>query len=164
MTRRSRPASTRARAPVRADEESSTVDVADPTLGIGRAVTAGGMVYVSSIGPVDPTTGQLVRGGIKEQARQCMKNLATVLENAGSSLDQVVWANWALRDATEFEDFNEVWSKAFPAVAPVGQGTLMPSLQRRAGFRISIGVIAEAGDASWSADASVGSTPRRLDT
>ena len=131
-----------------ADEESSTVDVADPTLGIGRAVTAGGMVYVSSIGPVDPTTGQLVRGGIKEQARQCMKNLATVLENAGSSLDQVVWANWALRDAAEFEDFNEVWMKAFPAVAPVGQGTLMPSLQRRAGFRISIGVIAQAGDAS----------------
>jgi hypothetical protein len=56
----------------------------------------------------------------------------------------VVWANWALRDATEFDGFNEEWNRWFPGDAPIGQGTLMPPLQRRAGFRISIGVIAEA--------------------
>ncbi len=42
------------------------------SLGRGRAVTAGGMVYVSSIGPIDPETGQLVRGEIKEHTRQCL--------------------------------------------------------------------------------------------
>ena len=67
-----------------------------------------------------------------------------VVEVAGTSLDKVVWANWSLRDPAEFDTFSEEWMKWFPEEAPVGQGTLMPLLQRRAGFRISIGVIAEA--------------------
>jgi pilus assembly protein CpaF len=115
-------------------------------LGSGKAVNAGGMVYVSSIGPIDPDTGLVVSGGIKEQTRQCLANLKAKLETAGTSLDKIVWANWSLRDATEFEFFYEEWLRWFPTDAPVGQGTLLPTAQRRAGFRISIGVIAEAGD------------------
>jgi enamine deaminase RidA (YjgF/YER057c/UK114 family) len=114
------------------------------TVGYGRAVAAGGMVYVSSIGPVDPDTGQVVSGAIKEQTRQCLRNLKARLEAAGSSLDKVVWANWSLRDPAEFDIFNDEWVRWFPGDAPVGQGTLMPPVQRHAGFRISIGVIAEA--------------------
>jgi pilus assembly protein CpaF len=120
----------------------------DPTIlssiGLGRAVTAGGMVYVSSIGPIDPETGRVINGAIKAQTRQCLQNLKGRLEAAGSSLEKVVWANWSLRDPTEFDTFNEEWVRWFPGDAPIGQGTLMPPLQRRAGFRISIGVIAEA--------------------
>ena len=112
--------------------------------GYGRAVTAGGMVYVSAIGPVNPDTGQIVPGGIKDQTRQCLSNLAKKLLDSGTSLDKVVWANWSLRDPSEFDTFNEEWTRWFPGDAPVGQCTLMPALQRRAGFRISIGVIAEA--------------------
>ena len=113
-------------------------------IGYGRAVTAGGMVYVSSMGPVDPETGAIISSGIKEQTRQCLTNLKARLEAAGSSLDKVVWANWSLRDPAEFDTFNEEWVRWFPGDAPIGQGTLMPQLQRRAGFRVSIGVIAEA--------------------
>jgi pilus assembly protein CpaF len=115
-----------------------------PPVGYGRAVAAGGMVYVSSMGPVDPDTGQVVSGAIKEQTRQCLRNLKARLEAAGSSLDKVVWANWSLRDPAEFDVFNEEWVRWFPGDGPVGQGTLLPPLQRRAGFRISIGIIAEA--------------------
>jgi pilus assembly protein CpaF len=113
-------------------------------VGRGRAVKAGGMVYVSSVGPIDPETGQLVGTSIKEHTRQCLKNLTASLEAAGSSLEKVVWANWSLREPAEFDDFNEEWVRWFPGVSPIGQGTLMPPLQRRAGFRVSIGVIAEA--------------------
>ena len=119
-------------------------DASRPAMGQGRAVTAGGMVYISSIGPVDPDTGQVTSGAIKEQTRQCLHNLKAKLEAAGSSLDKVVWANWSLRDPAEFDTFNEEWVRWFPGDAPIGQGTLLPPLQRRAGFRISIGVIAEA--------------------
>jgi pilus assembly protein CpaF len=115
-----------------------------PPVGHGRAAKAGGLVFVSSMGPVDPETGQVVRGGIKEHARQCLRNLQAKLESEGSSLDKVVWASWSLREPSEFDAFNEEWVRWFPGDTPVGQGMLMPPLQRRAGFRISIGVIAEA--------------------
>ena len=121
---------------------SSQAELSAVPVGDGRAVTAGGMVYVSSIGPVDHETGQVVSGSMKEQTRRCMANLRDLLEASGSSLDKVVWANWSLKDATEFDEFNEEWVRWFPGDAPIGQGTLMPPLQRRAGFRISLGVIA----------------------
>jgi enamine deaminase RidA (YjgF/YER057c/UK114 family) len=113
-------------------------------LGQGRAVKAGGMVYVSSVGPVDPETGRMVSGNITDHARQAITNLKTLLEQSGSSLEKVVWANWSLRDPTEFELFNEEWSRWFETEQPVGQGTLMLPAQRRAGFRLTLGVIAEA--------------------
>jgi pilus assembly protein CpaF len=114
------------------------------TFGQGKLVQAGGMVYVSSVGPVDAESGQVVPGGVREQTRQCLVNLTAKLEAAGTSLQKVVWANWSLRDPAELETMNEEWLKWFPGDAPVGQGTIMPLAHRRAGFRISIGVIAEA--------------------
>jgi enamine deaminase RidA (YjgF/YER057c/UK114 family) len=126
------------------DAVTQIVDEAVLKVGLGKAVTAGGMVYVTSVGPVDPETGQISGTSMKDHARQCMKNLKEKLEASGSSLDKVVWANWSLKDPTEFEAFNEEWIKWFPVEAPVGQGTLMPPLQRRAGFRVSLGVIAQA--------------------
>jgi pilus assembly protein CpaF len=113
-------------------------------LGYGKAVKAGGMVYLSAMGPIVPETGQLAGTTIGIQSRQCLANLKAKLEAAGSSLDKVVWANWSLRDPTEFDLFNEEWVKVFPGDGPVGQSTMMTPLQRRAGFRVSIGVIAEA--------------------
>jgi enamine deaminase RidA (YjgF/YER057c/UK114 family) len=113
-------------------------------VGRGKTVKAGGMVYVSAVGPVDPESGHIVVGAIKDQTRRCLANLKAQLEEAGTSLDKVVWANWALREAAEFDQFNEEWNRWFPGDAPIGQLTLLPPLQRRAGFRVSIGVIAEA--------------------
>jgi 2-iminobutanoate/2-iminopropanoate deaminase len=132
-----RPKKTRFGARTTTDHDLSPVPVGD-----GRAVVAGGMVYVSSIGPVDPETGQVVTGSIKDQTRRCMANLSDRLAAAGSSLDKVVWANWALKDATDFDEFNEEWLRWFPADAPLGQMTLLAPLQRRAGFGVVLGVIA----------------------
>jgi pilus assembly protein CpaF len=123
---------------------SAVEDEGKAKVGHGRAVVAGGMVYVSAVGPIDPDTGKVVRGAIKEQTRQCMRNLKAKLEASGSSLEKVVWANWSLSDPGEFDTFNEEWIRWFPTESPVGQGTLMPPSHRRAGFRISMGVIAEA--------------------
>jgi pilus assembly protein CpaF len=123
---------------------SEGTDTRPVLVGHGKAVKAGGMVYLSAVGPIDPATGQVVRGGIKEQTRQCLTNLKTKLETAGSSLEKVVWANWSLRETSEFDMFNEEWLRWFPGDSPGGQGTLLPLSHRRAGFRVSIGVIAEA--------------------
>jgi pilus assembly protein CpaF len=127
-----------------AGESAQRTDATGARVGLGRVVRAGGMLYVSSIGPVDPETGRVVSSEIREQTRQCLRNLKALLESAGSSLEKVVWANWSLREPIEFDTFNEEWARSFPGDAPVGQGTLLPPLHRRAGFRVSIGVIAEA--------------------
>ena len=55
-----------------------------------------------------------------------------------------MWANWSLREPSEFDAFYEEWLRWFPDEAPVGQGTLLPLSHRRAGFRVSLGVIAAA--------------------
>ena len=110
--------------------------------GDGKAVVASGMVYVSSIGPVDPETGEVFTGSIKEQTRRCMSNLSDRLQAAGTSMDRVVWANWSLKDAVDFDEFNEEWNRWFPGEPPLGQLTIMPPLQKRAGFGVSLGVIA----------------------
>jgi pilus assembly protein CpaF len=111
--------------------------------GTGRVVKAGGMVYITTVGPVDPATGTVTSQSLRDQVSRCLGNLKDLLEASGSSLEKVVWANWCLRDQGDFDAFNEEWVKWFPGEAPVGQGTLMPPLQRRAGFRVSIGVIAQ---------------------
>jgi pilus assembly protein CpaF len=125
-------------------ESAQAVDLSALPSGFGKAVVAGGMVYISAIGPVDPESGQVKSSAVKDQTRQCLANLKAKLEEAGSSLDKVVWANWSLRDPSEFETFNEEWVRWFPADAPIGQSTLMTPLQRRAGFKVTIGVIAQA--------------------
>jgi enamine deaminase RidA (YjgF/YER057c/UK114 family) len=113
------------------------------TFGLGRTVIAGGMAYISSVGPVVPETGRLVGDALKAQARQALENLKARLEEAGSSLDHIALANWSLKDPADFETFNEEWVRWFPGDGPVGQLTLMPPQHRRAGFRISLGAIAE---------------------
>jgi pilus assembly protein CpaF len=124
-------------------DASETSDASVARLGLGRAVKAGGMVYISAIGPIDPESQRVVRGGIKEHTRQVLANLKTRLEEAGTSLDRVVWANWSLREPADFEIFNEEWVRVFPADGPIGQSTVLPPPQRRAGFRVVVGVIAQ---------------------
>ena len=122
------------------------VDAVASAVGRGRVTMAGGMVYVSSVGPVDLKTGQVRSTDIVEQTRQCLRNLRIRLEAAGSSLGDIVWANWALREPSDFDAFSEEWLRWFPGDGPIGQGTLLPPTHRRAGFRISIGVIAAGSD------------------
>jgi pilus assembly protein CpaF len=115
-----------------------------PKVGRGRATIAGGMVYVTAVGPLQPETGLVVNGAIKEHTRQAMANLKAILEGVGSSLDKIVWVSWSLREPSDFDDFNEEFLRWFEGDAPGGQGTLLPLSHRRAGFRVSLGVIAEA--------------------
>jgi pilus assembly protein CpaF len=155
------------RARYRVTGSAPIVDPSLPMFGYGRPVHAGGMAYLSSIGPVDPATGQVVGYTTKDQARQCLRNIKARLEADGSSLEQIVWANWSLRDPAEFDSFYEEWMRWFPGEMPVGQGTIMPPIQRRTGFRVSIGVIAQVGEPlqiaapKRAAKAGKGATARR---
>lgn len=92
-----------------------------------QAVKAGTMVYTSGQIPVDPATGEVVRGGIVEQTRQVMENLGAVLTAAGSSYEKAVKTTCFLADMTDFAAFNSVYAEYFtgrPARSCVAVKTL----------------------------------------
>jgi 2-iminobutanoate/2-iminopropanoate deaminase len=110
--------------------------------GYSQAVTAAGMVYVSGMAPVDGASGAIVGETIEEQTAQCLRNVRAVLEAAGCTLADVVWAIWSLRDPEDFDGFNEEWARWFTADPPARHGALLPLPGRLSNVRISIGVIA----------------------
>lgn len=78
-----------------------------------QAVEAGGMIYTSGQIPLDPKSGQLVDGDIKQQADRAIKNVIAVLEAAGTSADKVIKTMCFLADMDDFADFNEIYAGYF---------------------------------------------------
>jgi 2-iminobutanoate/2-iminopropanoate deaminase len=105
-----------------------------------QAVKANGFVFASGQIPTNPETGQFVIGGIAEQTEQVLKNLAAVLEAAGSGLDQVVKTTVFLVDMHEFAAMNEVYGRFFKEAPPARATVEAARLPRDA--RVEIEAIA----------------------
>ena len=107
-----------------------------------QAVRTGNLIFVSGQIPLDPATGQLVRGDIGTQTQQVLENLAAVLEAAGSSLAKVVKTTVYLRDLGEFGRMNEIYGKFFSGDPPARAAVQVARLPRDAA--VEIDVVAEA--------------------
>ncbi len=79
-----------------------------------QAIVSGGLVYTSGQIPLDPATGVIEVEGIEGQTHQAVKNLAAVLEAAGSGLGKVVKTTCFLRDMNDFSKFNDIYAQYFP--------------------------------------------------
>jgi 2-iminobutanoate/2-iminopropanoate deaminase len=105
-----------------------------------QGIVAGDLVFVSGQLGIDPETGQVVEGGIGPQTEQVMKNLAAVLEEAGTGLDRVVMTSIFLVALDDFQPMNEVYashmSEPYPARATVEIAAL-PS-----GARVEVAMVA----------------------
>lgn len=119
---------------------TSNAPAAPPTY--SQATKAAGLVFVSGTSPVDPATGAFAGPTIQEQTRQCLRNIAAILEAAGSSLDKVVSATVVMANESDFAGMNEEWVRWFPVDPPARQGAKLPV--RVEGLLISIAAIAEA--------------------
>jgi 2-iminobutanoate/2-iminopropanoate deaminase len=107
-----------------------------------QGVLAAGLVFVSGQGPFDPSSGDVVGSTIQEQTAQCLRNVAAILEAAGSSLAKVLSATFILAEEADFEGMNEEWVKWFAVNPPARQGAKLPI--RTKGMKVSVAVIAEA--------------------
>ena len=107
-----------------------------------HAVMAAGLVFVSGTGPYHPDTGTVVGETIQDQTDQALRNIARILESAGSSLEKAVSATVILADEDDFAGLNEAWLKWFPVDPPARQAAKLPV--RIPGLRVSIAMIAEA--------------------
>ncbi|KAA0944946.1 MULTISPECIES: Rid family detoxifying hydrolase [unclassified Pseudomonas] len=64
--------------------------------------------------PIDPKSGKLVAGGVKEQAGQCLKNVKAILESIDVPFDDIVKVSIYLKDLSDIEAVNEVYTTFFP--------------------------------------------------
>src|SRR5262249_22719222 len=83
-----------------------------------QAIKANGLVFVSGQVAIDPETQQMTTGDIAAQTERVLKNLAGVLNAAGSGLERVVRSTVFLRSMGDFAAMNEVYSKHFNTTPP----------------------------------------------
>jgi 2-iminobutanoate/2-iminopropanoate deaminase len=112
-----------------------------------QGVRCGNLVFTAGQAALDPSTQQLILGGITEQTRRTLENLKAVLEAAGTTLDRVVKANVYLKDMNDFAAMNAVYAEY---LAP--QGVIAPARTTIEAARlpkdalVEIELIAEIGD------------------
>jgi 2-iminobutanoate/2-iminopropanoate deaminase len=104
------------------------------------ALKAGNMVFLSGSIPLDPVTGQLVEGGIKEQTTRVMENIKALLAAAGADFNQVVRTTVFMIDVGEFAAMNEIYASYFSAPYPARSTVQVVKLPRD--VRVEIDVIA----------------------
>ena len=78
------------------------------------ATRIGDLLVVGGNGPLDPDTGQVLRGDFEGEVRLTLRNMQTVLEAGGSSLQQVLKVMVYLADIRNFDRFNKIYSEFFP--------------------------------------------------
>jgi 2-iminobutanoate/2-iminopropanoate deaminase len=84
-----------------------------------QGASFGPFIFCSGQIPIDPATGQLVEGGIREQTRRVLENLDAVVKAAGSpGLGNVVKTTVYMKDLNEFQAMNEEYAKFFPERPP----------------------------------------------
>ena len=83
-----------------------------------QAVEINGSLYISGQVPLDPASGKLVDGGITEQTEQVMNNIASILDEAGYTFEDVVSSTCLLSDMSDFKSMNKVYEQFYKADQP----------------------------------------------
>jgi len=124
--RKAAPAARGARRAVRTDRAPRAIGP------YSQAIVTGQLVFCAGQIGSDPTTGELAAGGVREQAEQVLKNLAAVLEAAGSDLDHVVKTTVFLADMDDFAAMNEIYARHFRRDPPARSTVQAARLPRNA--------------------------------
>jgi 2-iminobutanoate/2-iminopropanoate deaminase len=105
-----------------------------------QAIVSQGFLFTAGQVALDPSTGQLVPGGIAEQTSRALENLRAVLRAAGSDISQVVKTTVFLVDMADFTAMNEVYGRVFGDHRPARSTVAVAALPR--GALVEIEVIA----------------------
>jgi 2-iminobutanoate/2-iminopropanoate deaminase len=119
--------------------DRETIDASGAPAAIGpysHAVRAGSLLFCSGQIPLDPASGELVGQTAAEQARQCLKNLTTVCETAGASLEDAVRLTVYMTDLSAFAEVGEVYATFFPEAPPARVAVGVAALPRGAQVEI----------------------------
>ncbi|MFL9481629.1 RidA family protein [Chitinophagaceae bacterium LWZ2-11] len=116
----------------------NTANAPAPIGPYSQAIKANGFVFISGQVPMDPATGTVITGSIKEETAQVMKNIEAILKEAGISFDHIVKTTIFLSDMSLFADVNEVYGKSFHAAPPARETVAVKGLPRGVNVEISV--------------------------
>jgi 2-iminobutanoate/2-iminopropanoate deaminase len=105
-----------------------------------QAIIYNGIIYLSGQGPIDPQTNQVVHGTIEQETELSMENIRIILEEAGSSLSNVLQITAYLVNMREYGRFNDVYKRYFPKEPPAR--TCIQAARLPFDIRVEINVIA----------------------
>ena len=105
-----------------------------------QAVKTGNLLFVSGQIPIDPATGNVVSGSVKEETIQVMKNLAAILQVSGSNFNAIVKTTIFLSDMALFAEVNEIYGSYFSGNYPARETVAVKGLPK--GVNVEISVIA----------------------
>lgn len=110
-----------------------------------QAIQAGNFLFLSGQIPLNPKTGELIQGDIREQTQQVLENIKRILESQGLRMENVVKSTIFLKDISNFNQVNEVYGNYFPSSPPARSTVEVSKLPRNAEIEIeAIAVISVA--------------------
>jgi 2-iminobutanoate/2-iminopropanoate deaminase len=83
-----------------------------------QAIEVNGFLFTSGVIPIVPATGELVEGGIEEQAEQAIGNLKALIEAASARIEDTIKTTVFIKDMNDFAKVNEIYSKYFTGECP----------------------------------------------
>jgi len=101
-----------------------------------QAIQAGNFLFLSGQLPLEPASGELVKGDIRQQTRRVLENLKGVLESQNLGMEDVVKATIFLKDIGKFSQVNEVYATYFPSSPPARSTVEVSGLARDAEIEI----------------------------
>jgi len=101
-----------------------------------QAIQAGNFLFLSGQIPLDPETGELVKGDIRQQTKQVLKNIKGILESQKLGMEDVVKVTIFLKDIGNFNQVNEVYATYFPSSPPARSTVEVAKLPRDADIEI----------------------------
>ena len=105
-----------------------------------QGIICGDLIFISGQLPINPTTGDLVEGNIRDMTRQCMDNISAILKEAQSDINKIVKTTIFVADLRDFVEVNEEYATFFENVAPARSCVQVAAIPK--GARIEIEAIA----------------------
>ena len=103
-----------------------------------HAVRVGDLLFCAGQIPIDPATGQLVPGDIKDQTRRVLENVKCILDDQGLTFANVVKSTVFLTNLADFAGMNEIYSQYFTADIPARSTIQVAALPRAASVEIEV--------------------------
>jgi len=111
-----------------------------------QAIQAGNLLFISGQIPLNPATGELVMGDVRQQTTRVLENIKGILESQGIKMEDVIKTTIFLKNMGNFNQVNEVYANYFPSFPPARSTVEVARLPRDVEIEIEAIAVVHSGD------------------